>query len=587
MHGGRAGSDVRSFSGRPWQDCTPDPDTTLRFAQRHGLPELLAGVIVARGVAEADLARHLAPRLKDWLPDPSSVPGMDALADRLAWAVRRGETVALFGDYDVDGQAAVALLARFLACLAVPVLHGVPHRLRDGYGPNERAFRDLVSAGARAIVCLDCGSNAPGPIAAIAREADVLVLDHHRGEGPPPGVLAHVNPNAPPRHAALGALCATGLAFLAAVAINRTLRRSGSSRAVGNEVLLGLVDLVALATVADVMPLVGLNRAFVARGVEAIRRAPRPGLAALAAVAGVGIETIDAEAIGYALAPRLNAAGRLDDAGLGVALLLTDDAREAHALAQRLDRLNRDRQAIEAAVVAAAFAEAERQVEAGRSVLVVAGAGWHPGVVGIVAGRVRERFGRPALALAVEGERAVGSGRSVPGFDLGASIAALVRDGIALKGGGHAAAAGVTLEASRLRCFADALDAAWGAKEEVREPVVIEGRCRVEGATPEAVQALARLGPFGPGNAEPLVEVAGRVAAVAAVGASGAHLRIVLEGESGARVEAIAFRAGGSALAQGLAAARGGVVRAVGALRPDRFRGGEAVGLRLVDAAFP
>lgn len=587
MHGGRVGSDVRSFSGRPWQDCTPDPDTTLRFAQRHGLPELLAGVIVARGVAEADLARHLAPRLKDWLPDPSSVPGMDALADRLAWAVRRGETVGLFGDYDVDGQAAVALLARFLACLAVPVLHGVPHRLRDGYGPNERAFRDLVSAGARAIVCLDCGSNAPGPIAAIAREADVLVLDHHRGEGPPPGVLAHVNPNAPPRHAALGALCATGLAFLAAVAINRTLRRSGSSRAVGNEVLLGLVDLVALATVADVMPLVGLNRAFVARGVEAIRRAPRPGLAALAAVAGVGIETIDAEAIGYALAPRLNAAGRLDDAGLGVALLLTDDAREAHALAQRLDRLNRDRQAIEAAVVAAAFAEAERQVEAGRSVLVVAGAGWHPGVVGIVAGRVRERFGRPALALAVEGERAVGSGRSVPGFDLGASIAALVRDGIALKGGGHAAAAGVTLEASRLRCFADALDAAWGAKEEVREPVVIEGRCRVEGATPEAVQALARLGPFGPGNAEPLVEVAGRVAAVAAVGASGAHLRIVLEGESGARVEAIAFRAGGSALAQGLAAARGGVVRAVGALRPDRFRGGEAVGLRLVDAAFP
>lgn len=587
MRGGPAGSDVRSFSGRPWQDCTADPDTTLRFAQRHGLPELLAGVIVARGVAEADLARHLAPRLKDWLPDPSFLPGMDALADRLAWAARRGETVALFGDYDVDGQAAVALLARFLAGLGVRVLHAVPHRLRDGYGPNERAFRELVAAGAGAIVCLDCGSNAPAPIAAIAHEADVLVVDHHRCDGPPPGVLAHVNPNAPPRDPALGTLCATGLAFLAAVAINRALRQTGSSRAVGNEVLLDLVDLVALATVADVMPLVGLNRAFVARGVEAMRRHPRPGLAALAAVAGVGIEMIDAEAIGYALAPRLNAAGRLDDAGLGVALLLTDDAREAHALAQRLDRLNRDRQAIEAAVVEAAFAEAERQVEAGRSVLVVAGARWHPGVVGIVAGRVRERFGRPALALALEGERAVGSGRSVPGFDLGAAIAALVREGIALKGGGHAAAAGVTLPASRLQCLAEALDAAWGAKGEVREPVVIEGRCRVEGATSEAVQALARLGPFGPGNAEPLVEVAGRVAAVSAVGASGAHLRVVLEGESGRRVEAIAFRCGGTALAQGLAAARGGLVRAVGALRPDRFRGGESVGLRLVDAALP
>lgn len=587
MRGGPAGSDVRSFSGRPWQDRTADPDTILRFAQRYGLPELLAGVIVARGVAEADLARHLAPRLRDWLPDPSSLPGMDALAERLAWAVRREETIALFGDYDVDGQAAVALLARFLTGLGVPVLHAVPHRLRDGYGPNERACRDLVAAGAGVIVCLDCGSNAPGPIAAIAREADVLVLDHHRCEGPPPGVLAHVNPNAPPRDPALGTLCATGLAFLAAVAINRALRQAASSRAVGKEVLLDLVDLVALATVADVMPLVGLNRAFVARGLEAMRRHPRPGLAALAAVAGVGIETIDAEAIGYALAPRLNAAGRLDDAGLGVALLLTDDVRAAHALAQRLDRLNRDRQAIEAAVVAAAFAEAERQVEAGRSVLVVGGEGWHPGVVGIVAGRVRERFGRPALALALDGKRAVGSGRSVPGFDLGAAIAALVREGIALKGGGHAAAAGVTLLASRLPCFAEALDSAWGAKGEVREPVVIEGRCRVEGATSEAVQALARLGPFGPGNAEPLVEVAGHLASVSAVGASGAHLRVVLEGESGARVEAIAFRAGGSALAQGLAAARGGLIRAAGALRPDRFRGGAAVGLRLVDAAFP
>lgn len=586
MHGRSEGNDRRSFSGRPWQDRTADPETTLRFAQRHGLPELLAGVIVARGVAEAELARHLAPRLKDWLPDPSSLPGMDALADRLAWAVQREETVGLFGDYDVDGQAAVALLARFLAALGVRVLHAVPNRLRDGYGPNERAFREFVGAGARAIVCLDCGSNAPGPIAAIAREADVLVLDHHRSEIPPSGVLAHVNPNTPPVDSALGTLCATALAFLSAVAINRALRRAASPRAVGNAVLLDLVDLVALATVADVMPLVGLNRAFVARGVEAMRRSPRPGVAALAAAAGIDIGTIDAEAIGYALAPRLNAAGRLDDAGLGVALLMTDEAREAKSLAQQLDRLNRDRQAIEAAVVEAAFAEAERQVEAGRSVLVVAGEGWHPGVVGIVAGRVRERFGRPAVALALDGETAVGSGRSVPGFDLGAAIGALVRLGLVLKGGGHAAAAGVTLAASRLGAFAEALDAAWGVKGEVQEPVVIEGRCRIEGVTLEAAQALARLGPFGPGNAEPLVEVVGRVASVAAVGAGGTHLRVVLAGEGGGSLAAIAFRAGGSPLAQGLLAARGGLVCVAGALRPDRFRGGEAVGLRLVDAAF-
>ncbi len=586
MHGRSEGNDRRSFSSRPWQDRTADPETTLRFAQRHGLPELLASVIVSRGVAEAELARHLAPRLKDWLPDPSLLPGMDALADRLAWAVQREETVALFGDYDVDGQAAVALLSRFLAALGVRVLHAVPHRLRDGYGPNERAFRDFVAAGAGVIVCLDCGSNAAGPIAAISREADVLVLDHHRSERLPSGVVAHVNPNTPPVAAALSTLCATALAFLAAVAINRNLRRAGFARTVGNEVLLDLVDLVALATVADVMPLVGLNRAFVARGIEAMRRSPRPGLAALAAAAGVGIDTIDAEAIGFALAPRLNAAGRLDDAGLGVALLLTNDAREAQSLAQRLDRLNRDRQSIEAVVAKAAFAEAERQVEAGRSVLVVAGEGWHPGVVGIVAGRLRERFGRPAVALAVAGETAVGSGRSVPGFDLGAAIGALVQQGLVLKGGGHAEAAGVTLAASRLGAFAEALDAAWGVKGEVQEPVVIEGRCRIEGATPEAAQALARLGPFGPGNAEPLVELVGRVASVSAIGARGTHLRVVLAGEGGGSLAAIAFRVDGSPLAQGLAAARGSLVRVAGALRPDRLRGGEAVWLRLVDAAF-
>ena len=586
MHGRSEGNGRRSFSGRPWQDRTADPEITLRFAQRHGLPELLAGVIVARGVAQADLARHLSPRLKDWLPDPSSLPGMDALADRLAWAVRRGETVGLFGDYDVDGQAAVALLARFLAALGVRVLHAVPNRLRDGYGPNERAFRTFVGAGAGVIVCLDCGSTAAGPIATISREADVLVLDHHRADGPPPGVHAHVNPNAPPVAEALSTSCATALAFLAAVATNRELRRAGFARAVSNGVLLDLVDLVALATVADVMPLVGLNRAFVWRGVEAMRRGPRPGVAALAAAARIDIGTIDAEAIGYSLAPRLNAAGRLDDAGLGVALLMTDEAREAQSLALRLDRLNRDRQAIEAAVVEAAFAEAERQVEAGRSVLVVAGAGWHPGVVGIVAGRVRERFGRPAVALALDGETAVGSGRSVPGFDLGAAIGTLVRQGLVLKGGGHAAAAGVTLAASRLGAFAEALAALWGAEEEVREPVVIEGRCRIEGVTLEASQALARLGPFGAGNPEPLLEVGGRVASLAPVGPSGTHLRVVLEGESGALLEAIAFRAGGTPLAQGLATARGGLVRAAGVVRPDRYRGGEAVGLRLVDAAF-
>ena len=585
MQGRLAKTIVRSFSGRPWRDRTADPKASLLLAQRFGLPQLVAEVIAARGVSEVELPRFLAPRVRDWLPDPSSLPGMDTLADRLAWAVRRGETVALFGDYDVDGQAAVALMARFLGSLGCRVIPAVPHRLRDGYGPSLHGFRGFVAAGARVILCLDCGSNAPDPIIAIRREADVLVLDHHRCDAAPDGAFAHVNPNTGGGCAGPGMLCATALAFLAAVAINRALRRAAARQAVTSNELLSLVDLVALATIADVMPLIGLNRAFVARGVEAMRQAPRPGVAALAHAAGVDTRTIDSETIAYGLAPRLNAAGRLDDAALGVQLLLAEDPAEAAMLAQRLDRLNRERRRIEAGVEEAALAEAERQAEAGRSVVVVCGEGWHPGVVGIVASRLRERFGRPAVVLAALDGVAVGSGRSVPGFDIGAAIGALVCRGLARKGGGHAAAAGVTLEAARVAAFAEALDAACGTAGVLEEPVVIEGRCTVEGATAKAVDALVRLGPFGPGNAEPLFELSARVAALDTMGTSGAHLRAVLEGESGARLEAVAFRVAGSMLAQGLAAARGGVIRAVGALRPDKFRGGEAVAFRLVDAA--
>jgi len=572
-----------SFSGRRWvlRDC--EPRAAALIAQAHGLPEPLARLIALRGIAAAELDRHLSPRLRDWLPDPSVLPGMDALALRLAEAVRRGETVAVFGDYDVDGTASTALMRRFLAAVGGRAVHAVPDRLRDGYGPNVGAFRALASAGARVILCVDCGSAAPGPIADIAPRADVLVLDHHRVEAAPAAVVAHVNPTLDPA-GGLDHLCAAGLAFLAAVATNRALRGGGWPRALDAARLLDLVDLVALAAVADVVPLTGLNRAFVAQGLALMAARPRAGIAALLRVAGLA-RPPDAEALGFALAPRLNAAGRIGDADLGIRLLLSDDMAEAEDLARRLDALNRERQRIEAGVLEAAMAAAERQAAQGLAAIVVAGEGWHPGVVGIVAGRVKERFARPAFVLGIAGGIATGSGRSMPGVHLGDAVRAAVMCGIASKAGGHAMAAGVTLPAERLHALQELLCAACEGALPGPEALEVDGSVTVEGATAELARAVGRLGPFGAGNAEPIFALRGRLAHVAAVGAGGAHLRLALEGEGGGRLSAIAFRAAGAALGQGLVGALGRPVTLAGVLREDHFRGDGSASVQVVDAA--
>ncbi|GIL02697.1 MAG: single-stranded-DNA-specific exonuclease RecJ [Alphaproteobacteria bacterium] len=572
-----------SFSGRRWIARTADARAAALLAQTHGLPEPLARLVALRGIAACELDRHFAPRLRDWLPDPSVLDGMDALAGRLAEAVMRGETVAVFGDYDVDGTAATALMRRFLAAVGGRAVHAVPDRLRDGYGPNEAAFAALADAGARVILCVDCGSAAPEPIAAVADRADVLVLDHHRIDRAPPAARAHVNPALDPA-GALAHLCAAGLAFLAAVAVNRALREAGWPHALDAAALLSLVDLVALATVADVVPLVGLNRAFVAQGLALMGGRPRAGVAALLRVAGIA-RAPDAETLGFALAPRLNAAGRIGDADLGVRLLLTDDAAEADALAQRLDALNRERQRIEAGVLEAALAAAERQARDGRPVILVAGEGWHPGVVGIVAGRVKERFGRPAFVFGVAGGIATGSGRSIPGVDLGDAVRAAVAAGIAAKAGGHAMAAGVTLAADRIGALHEALCVACAGVVDEPEALVLDGNVTVEGATAELARAVGRLGPFGAGNPEPVFALRGRLGYLGAVGARSAHLRLALEGEGGARLTAIAFRAAGAKLGEGLAAALGRPIVLAGVLREDHFRGGEAASLQVLDAA--
>ncbi|HUA77690.1 MAG TPA: DHH family phosphoesterase, partial [Acetobacteraceae bacterium] len=442
---------AESLSGRRWVWREAEERLGLGIAERLGVPEILGRILALRGVTMEGAGDFLAPTLRALMPDPSRLADMDRAAERLAAAVAAGETVAVFGDYDVDGACAGALLVSVLGALGVPVAAYVPDRIREGYGPNPAALCRLVEGGARLIVCADCGSGADEAFAAVAGRAEVIVLDHHKTGAPGPHrppLLALVNPNRLDDGSGLGAVCATAIAFLAMVALLRLLRRRGffagragtGGAATGGAAtgsagtgsagtgraepdLLAWLDLVALATVCDVMPLSGLNRALVAQGLKVMARRLRPGLAALLSVAEVaGHPTADS--CGFALGPRINAAGRIAEADLGLRLLLAPDADAALPLARALDAVNRQRQQVETGVLEAAMAAAETQAEAGLPVLLVSGEGWHPGVLGIVAGRIKERFNRPACVAGHTVGTAKGSGRSVPGLDLGAAVLA-------------------------------------------------------------------------------------------------------------------------------------------------------------------
>jgi single-stranded-DNA-specific exonuclease len=433
---------------------------------------------------------------------------MDVAAERLAAAVRAGETVGVFGDYDVDGACSAAVMTLLLRGLGCAVLTHVPDRITEGYGPNGPALLALVGQGASLIVCVDCGTAAGEALAFVAGQADVLVLDHHKAEGPPPLVMATVNPNRLDDISGLRGLCAAGVAFMAAVATVRSLRRSGWFASRPEPDLRGVLDLVALATVCDVMPLLGVNRAFVGQGLKILARRERPGLAALLEVAQAK-DIPTAMTLGWALGPRINAAGRIDDSDLGLRLLLCEDPVEAAALAMRLDTVNRQRQDLEAGMMEAAHAAAQTQADSGRAVLMVHGEAWHPGVVGIVAGRIKQRQNRPALAGALADGVVKGSGRSVGGVDLGAAVLAARRAGLLLTGGGHAMAAGFSLAVEQMTPFHDFLEAALAhAADLPRNPdLVIEGSVAVQGANVALAQQVARLAPFGTANEEPLFAV--------------------------------------------------------------------------------
>ncbi len=577
----------RSLSGRRWVWREGDERTGLGIAQRLGLPEVLGRLLAARGIGIETAADFLEPTLRALMPDPSVLTDMDAAAARLADAAQRGEVVAVFGDYDVDGACSGALLAGLLRRLGCTVLPYVPDRLAEGYGPNLPALRGLVAQGASLVVCVDCGT-AAGAIFAELAGADVVVLDHHKAEGAPPRVVATVNPNRLDDGSGLGMLCAAAIAFLTGVAVVRELRRRGAFAGAAEPDLRGLLDLVALATVCDVMPLTGLNRAFVAQGLKIMARRERPGIAALLEAASAK-ERPDAMTLGFALGPRINAAGRIDDCGLGLRLLLTDDPLEARGIAGQLDGVNRQRQQVEAGMLDAALAAAEAQLAAGHAAVLVTGEAWHPGVVGIVAGRIKEKFNRPACVAGIADGLAKGSGRSVAGLDLGSAIIAARQHGILATGGGHAMAAGFSLPAAHVAAFHAFLDERLAVARGYRSAVdvVVEGSVVVAGCTLELAQSIGRLAPFGNANEEPtLVLARTRIVRADRVGKEGNTIRAFLEGEGGgARLKAVMFRAKDGPVAEALLARGGPALHIAGHLRAEEWNGSITPGFQITDAA--
>ena len=561
----------------------------LGIAQRLGLPEIVGRLLAARNVGIDDAANFLDPTLRALLPDPSVMADMDAAAERLAHAVRHGETIGVFGDYDVDGAASSALMIGLLRALGCTVVYHVPDRLTEGYGPNGPALRALVGQGARLIVCVDCGTAAADALAVVHNQADVIVLDHHKIEGAPPPIRATVNPNRLDDSSGLGTLCAAAVAFLTAVAVIRTLRRQGFFQTRKEPDLLGLLDLVALATVCDVMPLTGLNRALVTQGLKVMARRARPGIAALLDVAQAK-DRPTAFTCGFALGPRINAAGRISEADLGVRLLLCDDELEARSLAATLDAVNRQRQEVELSMLETAMAEAERQSQAGHPALLVAGADWHPGVVGIVAGRIKERYNRPSCVAAIADGIAKGSGRSVGGIDLGGAVIAARQLGILLPGGGHAMAAGFSLQAGRLADFHAFLNERLAAAADLpaAADLSVEATLSVPGATTELAQQLQHLAPFGNGNDEPVfVLPRARVVRADRIGKEGATIRAFVEGEGGGpRLKTLMFRAREGALSDALLNRDSPPLNLAGHLRAEEWNGTTTAGFFLSDAAL-
>jgi single-stranded-DNA-specific exonuclease len=581
----------RSVGGLRWISRLDQAgqNRALAISQVHGYSELVARVLAGRGIALDDAASFLDPTLRLLMPDPDTLTDCRKAADRLGDAIRRGEKVVIFGDYDVDGAASSALMVRFLRHFGIEADIYIPDRIFEGYGPNPQAIEQLIGNGAKLIVTVDCGSTSHDSLAVAAeRSVDVVVIDHHQVGSTLPPCRALVNPNREDDLSGQGHLCAAGVVYLVLVNTLRVLRQRGDKRATSFD-LLAQLDLVALATVCDVVPLKGLNRAYVVKGLIAARHMSNPGLAALLRKAAIG-GPVTPYHLGFLIGPRINAGGRIGDAALGSRLLTLDDPAAAEVIAGQLDELNRERQAMEAAMLAEAEAEVLAEYGTGEnaSVIVTARENWHPGIVGLIAARIKEKFRRPAFAIAFDPNgRGTGSGRSINGFDMGRLVRAAVENGLLIKGGGHAMAAGLTVERAklgRLRQFFEER-----AEGTVRDLVAVQslkvdGALSAAGATLELVDLLEQAGPYGSGHPQPVFAFPQhRLRDSRQVGAN--HVKVTLEGQDGSRIDGIAFRATETPLGDFLLGSRGVTVHIAGSLSADLWQGTRRVQLRVTDAA--
>lgn len=577
---------ARSAGGRFWAAKPADHTLVEALRRKTGLPEIAARVLAARGLTLDGAADFLDPTLKTFFPDPSTFADMDRAVTVLEDAIQSSRPCAVLADYDVDGATSAAQLVRYFRARGRELAIYVPDRMAEGYGPSALAFERLKAQGIELVITVDCGAAAHAPLeAAAALGLDVVVFDHHLMSAPPPPSLACVNPNRPDCASGQGTLTAAGVVLVALAGLNREARKRGSLGSNHLPDLIQMLDMAALGTVCDVAPLIGFNRAIVRQGLKILAKQGNIGIAALAAAAGrakLG-EVYD---LGFILGPRLNAGGRVGDSSLATRLLSTDDAAEAASLAAELDGLNTERRAREADMLLAASAEAERDPA---PVVIVGDPAWHPGVIGIAAGRLKERLFKPTIVLGGggQGEPAKGSGRSVTGVNLGAAVAAAAKEGILIAGGGHAMAAGLSIEwerVSEFRAFmAHALGPEIAAAALEARTLWIDAVAAPAAMDLGLIEAMDRIGPFGAGHPEPIFALA-EVRVSFAQAAKGEHLRLVLEDASGGKIKGIAFRAVGQPLGD-LLQQRGALVHVAARLKRNEWNGAVKAEIEVVDAA--
>ncbi|MEM9705802.1 MAG: single-stranded-DNA-specific exonuclease RecJ [Pseudomonadota bacterium] len=574
--------------GAPWRLRDAEPRIAAALSALGDVEPVLGRALAARGVTPRNLETFLNPSLRASLPEPYLLMDMAPAAERMAEAIVNGQTIGVFGDYDVDGTTASAILYRFVKSAGGDVVVYLPDRVSEGYGPSIEAFRSLRNSGAELIVTVDCGAAAHTVIEEAAGDGlKVIVIDHHQMSGAPPeGALAVVNPQRSDDNSGLEALSAAGLAFITAVAINRDLRQKGWYEQNGRAEpkLVSLLDLTALGLVCDVMPMTGVGRVLTAQGLKILDAGGAPGLAALAKAAGAK-RPYSTYTLGFLLGPRINAAGRIGHARSAFQLMVSDDLAECAALADTLHSLNAERQQIEQSVLDAALADIEAKGLASSPVITVSGAGWHQGVIGIVAGRLKERFNKPVFVFSEEAGLAKGSGRSVGGVDLGRAVSQAGTMGLLSSGGGHAMAAGASTSVERLQTFAEFLNdtlADEAAKAALNRRLDVDAVIEPRVVARPLADAVAKVGPFGPGAPEPVFALSElSVQSRRPVGQN--HLSVVLVSPAGDVVNAIAFRAIGEAIDAVLQT--DAHVHVAGKVRKDDWRGGEAAQFQIVDAA--